>query len=518
MNTRAHTLRNTFFSSVGLYTEYVLGMLTSIIIARHLGPDEYGAYSLVIWLVAVGVATTNSGTASAAIKFVAELRGSGNLEMIPTLLDYLRRAQRFFLLFVLLAGAAVFLFAGDHVAPGMDHLMLMGFLVVSVALRASYMFNIGVAKGFENFRATAIVSLVSTPINLGLVIAAWFFDASVEWLLAVFVVSGLVFYAVSLRQIKPLVPARVAGVVIPEALMSRVRRHMGWTTLTVSVGFLAASEVEVLFLTLYADSHDAGQFKVAYQLAIGAATLVPGVFGALLLPMMANALSRGREVAGRRFVASTGYLALLAMPLMAFGAVFSDAVIHLLYGDAYLAAGPVFAVCLAGAAITTMTQGGSSLLVSADRQRSILMLVIGSALLKVLLDAVLIMHFGLNGAIVAYGLVALINASAMMALSIRVSRAMPDWLRMSRIALAAAVAALVALPLRGQLLPWAQIVFGGLLLGVAYVALTMLLGCWSRGDIEHLQQLYQRFVPGKPRMGTRLLEWAHDRAPGEGAP
>jgi len=106
----------------------------------------------------------------------------------------------------------------------------------------------------------------------------------------------------------------------------------------------------------------------------------------------------------------------------------------------------------------------------------------------------------------------------MMALSIRVSRAMPDWLRMSRIALAAAVAALVALPLRGQLLPWAQIVFGGLLLGVAYVALTMLLGCWSRGDIEHLQQLYQRFVPGKPRMGTRLLEWAHDRAPGEGAP
>src|SRR4051794_10955906 len=31
MNARSHTLRNTLFSSVGLYTEYVLGMLTSII-------------------------------------------------------------------------------------------------------------------------------------------------------------------------------------------------------------------------------------------------------------------------------------------------------------------------------------------------------------------------------------------------------------------------------------------------------------------------------------------------------
>ncbi|MET0656104.1 MAG: polysaccharide biosynthesis C-terminal domain-containing protein, partial [Pseudoxanthomonas sp.] len=420
--------------------------------------------------------------------------------------------------FVLLAGAAVFLFAGDHVAPGMNHLMLLGFLAVSVALRASYMFNIGVAKGFETFRATAIVSLVSTPINLGLVVAAMFFDASVDWLLAVFVVSGFVFYGVSYRQIRPLVPARVPGTRIPDALMARIRRHMGWTALTVSVGFLAASEVEVLFLTLYADSHDAGQFKVAYQLAIGAAALVPGVFGALLLPMMANALSHGREVAGRRFVASTGYLALLAMPLIAFGAVFSGAVIHLLYGNAYLAAGPVFAVCLAGAAITTMTQGGSSLLVSADRQRSILMLVIGCALLKVLLDAVLIMHFGLTGAVVAYGLVAVINAAAMMALSIRVSHATPDWGRMSRIALAAAMAALVALPLRGQLLPWAQVVFGGLLLGTAYLSSTMLLGCWSRGDIEHLQHLYERFVPGKRRVGTRVLEWAHDRAPGESAP
>ena len=92
MNDRSRTLSNTFFSSVGMYTEYVLGMLTSIIIARHLGPDGFGTYSLVIWLVAVGVATTNSGTASAAIKFVAELRGAVHLEQIPYVLSYLRKA------------------------------------------------------------------------------------------------------------------------------------------------------------------------------------------------------------------------------------------------------------------------------------------------------------------------------------------------------------------------------------------------------------------------------------------
>ena len=76
MTLRARTLRNTLFSSVAMYTEFALGMLTSILIARHLGPEGFGSYSAVIWLVGMGVAAANSGTASAAIKFVAELRGA----------------------------------------------------------------------------------------------------------------------------------------------------------------------------------------------------------------------------------------------------------------------------------------------------------------------------------------------------------------------------------------------------------------------------------------------------------
>ena len=233
--------------------------------------------------------------------------------------------------------------------------------------------------------------------------------------------------------------------------------------------------------------------------------------------MMANALSRGQEAAGRRFVTSTTYLALLALPLVAFGAVFSTAVIHVLYGQEFLPAGPAFAFCLAATGMTTMTLAGSSLLVSADRQRSILLMVAVFAVLKVAAGALLISAFGLTGAVISFVLVAFVSAVGFMVLSIRVSRAMPEWRRLSRVALSAALAALVALPLRGQLLPWAQVVFGGLVLVGSYVPLTLLLGCWTRGDIEHLQHLHQRFISGRPRMGARFLEWAHGRAGTGGA-
>ena len=512
MNMRSKTLRNTLFSSAGLYTEYVLGMLTSIIIARHLGPDHYGVYSLAIWLVAVGVAFTNSGTAGGAIKFVAELRGAEREDLIPCLLRYLRQAQRIFLLIVLAGGALLFVFAGDKLMPGLNHAMLLAFLVVAVATRASYMFNIGVAKGFENFRATAIVAMIATPANLAMVLVVMWFGGSIAALLVAFVLSGLVFFESSRRQIKGLVPKAVPGAALGPELVSRVKRHMKFTACIVTVGFFAASEVEVLFLNLYAEPAAAGQFKVAYQLATGASLLVPGVFAALLLPMMANALSRGHAVAGRRFVASTVYLTLLAAPLVAFGLVFSDAVIGLLYGPAYAAAGPVFAVCLAVAGLVMTTQGGSSLLISADHQGHVLVISLACGVLKIVLDAVLIAHYGLDGAVVAFTLVAVIGAVAIMWQAIRVSGVAPSWSRLLRIWSAALLAGLLVLPMRGHLPAIAQIVLGTLVLSLAYGALTLLFGCWSRDDIGYLQQLHQRLAGNRPRVGARLLAWAHARA------
>ena len=268
----------------------------------------------------------------------------------------------------------------------------------------------------------------------------------------------------------------------------------------------------MLFLNLYNDERGAGQFKVAYQLAYGASSLVPGVFAALMLPMMAGALARGREFAGRRFVASTSYLALLAMPLLAFGAVFSNSLVRVLYGHEYLAAGPALALCLVGTALTAMTSGAAGLLVSADRQRSVLAVILACGLLKLGLDWSLIHAAGLRGAVIAFVVVCAVQAAALLVLAMRASGASPDWNRLARILLAAALATLVVLPMHGRLPPLVELLVGAPLLGLAYLLATLLLGCWSPGDIEHAQQIYARGGARSPRVGTRFLAWAHARA------
>jgi len=512
VNQRANTIRNTLFSSVGIYTEYILGMMVSIIMARHLGPDDFGTYSLIVWLVACGVTATNAGTTTTMIKFIAELRGSERNDLLVPMMAYLRRTQAKFLVVVLVLGSAAFLMSGARLAPGFNHLALCGLMVAAVGLRAPYMLNIAVAKGFERFGATATIALVSTPINLAMIVVAWAIHASIEVFLGIFGVSSVLFYAVSKVQVASFVPEGSSDAIIPPELMSRVHRHMRFVAVISTVAFFTASETEVLFLTLLDTPASAGQFKVAYQLATGAALLLPGVFSAILLPMMARAFSEGRAIAARRFVASTTYLSLLAAPLVGFGMVFSSATIQLLYGDAYRSADLVLTGCLFASSINVIGSAAQSLLMSADQQHSVLARVLGCGVLKVVLDIVLIGRFGLLGGTAAYVSVSIIGVIVTVALAVRVGGVNLAWRRLGRILLAITLASLIALPFKWIGHPIVAILAGMTVLGFSYAILSLLLGCWSRPDIDYLRSLQNRIAGGQRTGLNTFLDWAETRA------
>lgn len=176
---------------------------------------------------------------------------------------------------------------------------------------------------------------------------------------------------------------------------------------------------------------------------------------------------------------------------------------------------PVFSLCLVATAITAASAGASSLLISSDRQGTILVLVVASCLLKLLLDAVLISRFGLMGAAWAFIAVALTVVVAMVWIAMRQTRVAPDWARIARIFLAAGAAALAALPAARGLPPLPGLLVGGGVLAVAYGVATLLFGCWTRGDIEQMQHIHRRLAAGRPAPGGRLLAWAWRRAPAE---
>lgn len=512
MNNRRLTLRNTAFASIGIYVEYFLGMVAAILIARHLGPGSYGIYSLFIWFAAIGIVLTNSGITTGVIKFIAEFRGADRTDKVAPLLQHMRKVQAWHMVLVIGVGVLLLLIARPHWSEA-PSLLEFGLLAFGVGMRAPYMFNIAIAKGFEAFDATARVSMVAAPVNLALVVTAIVLKAPVLWFLIVYATSSMLFLLASRWQARRL----LAGLPPPSALepeqLQRIRRHLRIVSVTIVVNFFIASDVEILFLNLDDSSAAAGFFKVAYQLATGMVLLVPGVFGAVLLPMMSKALSQSQELAGRRFAAVTTYLLLLCAPVVVFGMCFAGPIIELLYGQVYATAAPVFALVILACAISTANQGAISLLVSADRQNTVLAMTVVFGVLKLSLDALLIHRFGLDGAVAAVLIESFCSTCAYIVAGSRIGRVSLEWRRLFGILVASLLTAAIALPLLLVPMPvLLTVLLGGIVVVLVFVLLSLLLPCWNSADIEQLQGLHARFAGNWPPPLSRLLKYAGARA------
>ncbi|WP_231882936.1 oligosaccharide flippase family protein, partial [Oleiphilus sp. HI0132] len=86
-------LKNTYFSSINIYFEYLLGLIISILIARSLGPEQFGVYSYLVKVAGISIILTNAGISTGAIKFIAEARAQGREEKIPAIFKYFHKIQ-----------------------------------------------------------------------------------------------------------------------------------------------------------------------------------------------------------------------------------------------------------------------------------------------------------------------------------------------------------------------------------------------------------------------------------------
>ena len=501
MNERRRALSNTAYSTLGLYAEYLLGLVASILVARELGPADLGIYGLVVWIVATAVVVANAGITTAAIKFVAELRGGGHEALVPALVQRLRFLQRVMLGVVLAGVALLYLGAGTRLMPGVDA-GLFALLLAAIALRAPYMFNIAVAKGAQDFRGTALVAGVGAVSNLLLVAIAFARGAALQVFIAIYAVSSAVFWLVSRqRAARILGPAPAGRAALPVELERRVRHHLRVVAVTIVLSSIGASEIELLFLTLHGDPAAAGLFKVANALALGAALLVPGVVGLQLLPLMANAYGQGPQVAARRISTATAWLFLLGAPLVAFGAVYSARLVELLYGPAFAAAAPALAGLLVARVASTLGHGASAYMVSADRQTSMMVLTLIFSVLRFTGALISIRYYGLAGAVAAAAVLAVLGSGSTIVLALRETRSSLPWGRLLRTALAAALVALCAWPLARIEPALLALAAGGLAFVVLYPAAVLLLRCMSDDEREFAQGLAARL--GGDRLAAR---------------
>lgn len=392
------TVIQTLLAAINLYSEYFLGLVVSIIIARSLAPEDYGLYASVIWAAGMLLMAMNAGLTITVTKFIAEFKQSQNkaLAAIHYYLNRLKRRRQ--LIVLLLALLALLLFSAQVKITW----WLVALIILCTTLKADYYVTVSIFKGLQRFDVLAKTGVIINPFNLAGVALVYFIAPSIEHYLLAFCVTSAMYYLLLLR-FKKVLPEKLEVAEHIAQHQKRINHQVYSATVLVFLGALIFRQTQVFILEQQHLLAEAGFFNIAFILATAAITLVPGVYQEVLLPKITQAINTSN--AQQQVDQASRYLIILAMLVAAPVILYADVIIGVLYGQNYQAAVLPLQCMVVFKTAMIFAQGTHLTLVSKDRQKSIAQMHIGLAILMIALSFWLVPVYGLNGALAVYGIV-----------------------------------------------------------------------------------------------------------------
>ena len=491
---------------LGTATSTVIGAAAVIVIARLLGPSNYGLYSLVFVLPSLFVSVADFGVSPSLTRFSASLRSRHEYRRLASMMSS-------GLLFTLIASSvaylSTFLFAGQlagFVLQRQDMGYLLSIASVMIVFQGLFSVSYSTFVGLDRMGQSAVIIVLRDLARLIL---------SPVLILAGFGVVGAIAGAVSggamagvLGLCLLLVHRRALATASGEnsgegGLRENIKIMMAYGLPLYAGSLLAAvlGQYQTIVLAFFTTDAEIGNFKAAVNFGSLIGVVATPVATALFPAFSKLDLRTRREDLRRMFESSVQYTSLLIFPATIPIAVLSRDLIRAIYGAAYTPASTYLALYVGVFLLT----GLGSLVVSSflngiGRTRETLK--IAGLQLAVFLPVAPVMTwlFRVPGLIGALILSALISISYGLWLATGVHEMRVNLLGSLATLAAALVSAVPVLPILyySVMSSLANVILGGLLYLLAYLTLAPVFGAVRRADIQTLAPILGQIRILKP--------------------
>lgn len=482
---REGMLRSAMLMTGATYINYAAGLLISMLVARTLGPADYGRYAYLVWLTGILIMLFNNGLTTTAITFISECRGREDTESARRIHGWLQKVK----LASLTTVTVLFLAAVPFLQPAgwEGQLWLFAAIALVAALtKSDYIFGISIAKGYGIFSIEAMISnLMSVASLVGAGILAWQ-HAPLDAYLALFVGVSAGHAAMTYLMLHRAGISRDAPSLDPN-LRARIRKHLLWTVVLVVVAAFTNKSIETMLLNAYSGAEAVGFFLIAAALTRGGVELLSSGLSSVLMSMMGHAYGAGgAERVGKILQDSVRYYHFLGLLLAGVGVLWAHPIIELMYGAKFAEAAFVLQVMVVVSGLSASEGAFGALLSTTDNQRSRAMLAVFSVIVSALSALAFVPSFGLAGAVAAHA----VSRALVFSIGLRIVLSLTKVQLPSKALLRiAASAALACVPV-GLLLWWDRGRLMHLLAGVvyaaSYVCLSLRLRVWSATDLTAL--------------------------------
>jgi O-antigen/teichoic acid export membrane protein len=372
-------LANALFAVVGYVIHFGLG--------RHLGPEDYGTFGVVLYLMTTVNLFITSGIPRSASKHIAE-----DNSRLPSIIAGANRIQLvfcivIFCLYLGLAGVIANLLNDASLTP---YIRVSALAVPAYALYSVY--NDGYLNGLRRFGRQAISTTVVSLAKATLVFTLVWVGMGINGAITGYIVSAFIGFIFAWRFL---------------GTTQDNNKYFDWKkllTFAVPVTLFAAAFFILMSVDLFAvkalldDNASAGYYTAAATISKVPYYLFAGL-AMTLLPSVSKALSANDVELARSYIQqSMRYMLMLLIPVVLLLSATASDLLTLVYSSRYIPAATPLAILAFGAGLLSIFFVLAHIIMGSGKPWAVLMIALIMVIMSIGLNVWLVPRFDLTGA------------------------------------------------------------------------------------------------------------------------
>jgi O-antigen/teichoic acid export membrane protein len=438
--------RNFIFMGLEVVITLVCTLLTTVVIARVIGPARLGYFNLIFWLTSITCSVGSLGIPLTTFKYMGEFLGRGQKELARAVFFYNLWAQTVIAFALTVIGLIAAFTLVDPAYRSCSVLLVLSMVPNMITFVPSQA-NSAVEDAALNTRGAlvgAIVYVLAVAVSLLL-----------GWNL-VGIASGVLLYRTAELAVKILPVFKsmrtVSRVPLPREIRKRMFSFSGLSTGLMILQIVIWDRSDIVFLKLLQpDIRQLAFFSVCFSVA-DRLMRIPQTFANALSATQMAEYGRDKARLFRMTSKASTYVLLGALPILIGVACIGGPFVRVMYGPQYLPAIPVFIVVALLSIPKAILTPAQTLLYSTEDLGFILKWGCVAAAINVILDLALIPSHGALGAAWANGVAQSFAAltiwgRVLVRYPVRVDKPVLLRLAAATLAMAIVVLGIVAIPL-----------------------------------------------------------------------
>lgn len=437
--------RNFIFIGLELVITLVCTLLTTVAIARVIGPTKLGYFNLIFWLTSITSAVGSLGIPLTTFKYMGEFLGGGQKELARAVFFYNLWAQTAISCALTVIGMVAVFTVADP-AYRLCSILLVLSMIPNMITFVPSQANSAAEDASLNTRGAFVGALVYV---VAVAVSLW-----LGWNL-VGIAAGVLLYRTAELAVKTVPVLRsmksVPRVPLPREIRKRMFSFSGLSTGLMILQIVIWDRSDIIFLKLLQpDIRQLAFFSVCFSVA-DRLMRVPQTFANALSPSQMAEYGRDKERLFKMTSKASTYILLGALPILIGIACVGGPFVRVMYGSQYLPAIPVFIVVALLSIPKAVLTPAQTLLYSAEDLGFVLKWGCVAAAMNVLLDVALIPSHGALGAAWANGIAQTFAAltiwgRVLVRYPVRIDGPVVLRLAAATLAMAAVVLGIVAMP------------------------------------------------------------------------